>query len=153
RPLHPLHLRILRLDHVVLIWRMRAVAVSQAEVSGRQMQGIAREYVSGPRTSAARQNDGIDSILFVNRNLRLNDSRAEGRAVGIVPAGHVHFDVAEALLSQMRLERCESLARLHVGHQPQIEFGDGPMRKNGLAAGSGVAADQAFDVYRWPRLK
>ena len=34
----------------------------------------------------------------------------------------------------------------HIGNEAEVEFSGGPVRKNGLAAGSGIAADQTFDV-------
>jgi hypothetical protein len=43
-----LYLGIGRLDQIVLIRRMRARAVSQAEMPGRQIQGRVGEHVSGP---------------------------------------------------------------------------------------------------------
>ena len=51
----------------------------------------------------------------------------------------------------MRLERGERLGGSHVGDEPHVNFRDGTSRQNCLAAGSSVAADQAFDIHGWSR--
>src|SRR2546423_644445 len=71
--LNALHLRIARLDHVILVGRVGAAAMSQAEVSGGQAQRVAGEDVSRPGAAEARQNDGINAGAVIDRSLRAND--------------------------------------------------------------------------------
>src|SRR5438105_4673233 len=47
----------------------RAVSVTHTEMSGWQLQRVAGEDVSRPRSGAARQNDGIDSLAAIIRDL------------------------------------------------------------------------------------
>ena len=68
--------------------------------------------------------------------------------VGIVAAGHVDFDVAEAVLGEMRFQRGERFLRGHVGDQAHVDFREGFAGQNGFAAWAGVTADEAFDVDR-----
>src|SRR5581483_8523516 len=149
---HPLHLRIRRFDHVILIGGVCSASVPETEMSGGKMQGISREDVSGPGTGATRQDDGIDPALAIHRSLGANKWRVGGCAIRIVAAGHVHLDIAESMLGQMRFECRECLAGLHVWHQPEVYLSYRPVRKDGLAADAGVTPNQSFDVNRRPRL-
>src|SRR5438270_8444922 len=101
RAIYSLHLRITGLDHVILIGRMRSAAVTETEVTGRQMQWLASENISRPRTCKPGKHDGINAGVLVHRLRRANDSRIRRRAGGIVSAGHVHLDIAETMVSQM----------------------------------------------------
>ena len=51
----------------------------------------------------------------------------------------------------MRFESGEGFGGGHVRNETQVEFGDRLSGKNGFSAGAGVAADEAFDVYRGAR--
>ena len=53
----------------------------------------------------------------------------------------------------MRLERGQRFVGFHVRHQAHIDLGHRAMRKNGFAARTGVAAHQAFNIHRRPRLQ
>src|SRR5438132_10127137 len=136
--------------HYSFIRRVRAAAVSHAEMSGGEMQWIAGEHVSRPRSCAARQNDGINSLAAIKSHLRTNERSVGGSAVRVVAARHVDFDIAESVLRKMGFQRGERLVGFHVRHEAKIELGDGAVRKNRLPARSGVAADQAFDIHRGP---
>jgi hypothetical protein len=74
-------------------------------------------------------------------------SGAVDAVLGVVAAGDVHFDVAEAAFGEVRFESGDGVVLLHVGDETHIDFGDGAMREDGLAARAGVAADEAFDVH------
>ncbi len=80
--------------------------------------------------------------------LRPHDGRVGRRRGRIVAPGHVHVDVAIALVGEVLLELLERFGRLHVRHQPQVELGDRLVREDGLSARAGVAADQPLDVDR-----
>src|SRR5215472_64057 len=71
---HALYFRVFRFDEVILIWGMRAAAVAQAEMPGRQTQRITGEDVAWPGAGEARQNHGIDAVLFVHSRSGANDS-------------------------------------------------------------------------------
>ena len=68
--------------------------------------------------------------------------------VGIVAAARLDLDVAEAALGEVRLEGGHGAVVGHVGHQAEVELGDGAVRQHGLAARTGVAGDQPLDVHR-----
>ena len=53
----------------------------------------------------------------------------------------------------MCFQRCQRVGRFHVWHKAHVDLRDRAMRQNCFAAGSGIAADQTFDVYRWLRFK
>src|SRR5207302_11067550 len=125
-------------------------AVSHAEVTGGKMQGVAGEDVSRPRSRAARQNDGINSLAAIKSHLRTDERSVGGSAVRIVASSHVDFDIAESVLGKMGFQRGERLVGFHVRHEAKIELGDGAVRKNRLPARSGVAADQALDIHAGP---
>src|SRR5262249_15570031 len=54
RPAESLHLRVARLNAVVLAGRVRAGAMTHAKVTGRQAERRAREEITGPRAGRAR---------------------------------------------------------------------------------------------------
>src|SRR5438874_2834905 len=66
------NLRIAALDQVVLVRRVRAAAVAEAEVARGQLQGRAGEDVPGPRPGVARPEQRIDAGLLVRLHLRPN---------------------------------------------------------------------------------
>src|SRR2546428_427546 len=70
RAIHPLDLRILRVDHVILVGSVSAAAVAEAEVARRQSQGRAGEDVTRPRACEAWQDHGVDSVFSVDFSLR-----------------------------------------------------------------------------------
>src|SRR5689334_22656617 len=117
-------------------------------MASRKAKRIARENVAGPRAGEARKNHRVDAILFVDGGGCANDGRIGGSGSGIVAAGHVDIDVAEAFFREMRFEQGEGFGSGHVGNEAQIELGDGFAGKNGLAAGAGVAADESFYIDR-----
>ena len=53
----------------------------------------------------------------------------------------------------MRFERRGRIGHLHVRHETHVDLGHRAMRQDGLAARTGVAADEAFDVHRRLRLE
>src|SRR5437899_11916503 len=103
-----LDLRVARLDDVVLVGSVGAAAVAEAEVARGEAQGVAGEDVAGPGASETRKNDRIDAVLAIDGDRGLDDGGVGGRAGGVVAAGHVDFDVAEAALGEMGFERGES---------------------------------------------
>src|SRR2546427_7856471 len=132
---------------------MCAAAVSHAEMTGGEMQWIAGENVSRPRSRATRQNDGIDPLAAIKSYLRANQRRSGRSAVRVVASSHVDFDIAKAMLGKMGFQRGERLVGFHVRHEAKIELGDGAVGKNRLAARTGVAANEAFDVDSGTRLQ
>ena len=144
RAVEALDFRVRGFDDVIFVRRMRAAAVAESEMSGRQLERFAGEDVTGIRTGVARPEQRVDSELFVGCQLRLDQCRIFRCGRRIVPAGHVHFDVAEAALRQMGLQRGKRVRRFHVGHESHVDFRDGAMRQNRFAAGAGVAADRVL---------
>src|SRR5271157_4454165 len=59
-------LGVLRLDDVVFVRRVRAVAVAQAEVAGRQLQRVSGKYVTGPGPGIARPHYRVDASALVD---------------------------------------------------------------------------------------
>src|SRR5437870_13344448 len=103
------------------------------------MQGVAGEDVSRPRSRAARQNDGINSLAAIKRHLRTDERSVGGSAVRIVASSHVDFNIAKAMLGKMGFQRGDRLVSFHIRHEAKIEFGNSAVRKNRLAARAGVA--------------
>ena len=89
RAVEALDLRVRRLDHVVLVGRVRAAAVAEAEVAGRQLQRLAGEDVARLRAGVARPEDRIDAAPPVDGELRADERRVGRGAVRVVAAGHV----------------------------------------------------------------
>src|SRR5215472_18353572 len=145
---HALHFGIAGFDDVILIRRVRAIAVAETEMSGRQAKRSAGKNVSGPGAREARKNHRVDAILFVDRGGGSNDPGIDGRGIGVVAAGHVYIDIAETFFREMRLEQGEGFGGGHVRNEAEVELGDGFAGKNRLPAGAGVAANKAFDVHR-----
>src|SRR5439155_1007461 len=133
--------------------RISTTATVKLEMIGGELQRFAGESVTRIRAGIARPKQGIDSESFVSCDLRFDQRRIFRRAGRVVAAGHVHFDIAEAALRQMRLQRRERVGRFHVWHKAHVDLRDRAMRQNCFAAGSGIAADQTFDVYRRLRFK
>ena len=71
----------------------------------------------------------------------------------VVSAAHVHFDIGKPVLRQMRFQLGERIGCRHVRHQAHVDFCHRLVRQHGLAAGTGVARDQSFDVDRRPGLQ
>src|SRR2546430_7215975 len=109
-----LHVRIRGFDYVIFIGGVRAISVAHAEMTGGEVQRIAGKDVSRPRSGAARQNDGINSLAAIIGNLGADQRSVGGSAVWIVASGHVYFDVAEAAFCEMRLQRRESFVSFHI---------------------------------------
>src|SRR5246127_3116462 len=150
---HSLHPFVLRFDDVILVGRVGSTAVTEPEMAGSEVQGFVGEHVTGPRTCAAREHDGIDVVAPVDSGLGANEPGVGRSAVGIVSARHVDFDVAETMLGQMSFQSGKSFGGLHVGDEAHFDFRDGAVGKNGFSARTGVAAYQAFNVYGWARLQ
>src|SRR6202167_968912 len=146
RPINALHLRIGRVNQVILIGRVGAFAMSQSEMASGQAQGIAGEDVAGPRSWTARQNDRIDYGTSIYLYFGFDDSGVGGGAVGIVAARHIDLYVAKSLLSEVRLQGRQSFGCGHVGHEAQIHFRDRTVWKNCLSARPGVSPNQALDI-------
>ena len=77
--------------------------MAHAKVAGGEAKRVVGKDVARPRSGAARQDYGINSFAFIECDLRTNQRRVRGRAVGIVSACHVHFNVAEAMFREMVL--------------------------------------------------
>src|SRR5207247_4712583 len=101
RSVETLYLRVRRFDDVIFVGRVGAAAVTEAEMAGSKLERFAGEHVTGIRASVARPQERIDSEFFVTRDLRFDEGGISRCARGIVSAGHVHFDVAEATLRQV----------------------------------------------------
>src|SRR5689334_957923 len=124
--------------------------MSQAKVASRKIEGRTGKYIARPGTSKAWHNDWINPRAFIYRMFGADQRGISRRGGWIITAGHVHFDVAKAVLRQMGFERSQRVRGGHVRHQPHIYLGNSAMRENGLSAGAGVAAHQAFNIHRWP---
>ena len=61
---------------------MRAAAVAESEVSSRQLKRFAGEDVTGIRTGVARQEQRVDSELFVFANCAWINAESFDVAVG-----------------------------------------------------------------------
>src|SRR5215472_6927473 len=94
---HAQHLGIAGLDDVILIGRMRAIAMAESEVSGGQAKRLAGENVTRPGACQARKDHRVDAVVFVHRRGGANDRGIGGRGSGVVAAGHVDVDIAETL--------------------------------------------------------
>src|SRR5207249_11731703 len=68
-------LRVRRLDHEVLVGRVGAAAVAEAEMAGGELERLAGEDDAGIRARVARQHDRVEPRLPVDRQLRLDDRR------------------------------------------------------------------------------
>jgi hypothetical protein len=73
RAIQPLHLGVLRLYDVVLIRRVCAASMSQAEVACRQAQRLAGEDVARPGPGAARPEYRVDPGSAVHCGLRADE--------------------------------------------------------------------------------
>ena len=79
---------------------------------------------------------------------RLHDAAVLRRFGRIVAAGDVDFDIAEAArIAGARAVCASASARVWFGTRRKIELRRAAAGQNGLAAGAGVAGDQAFDVH------
>src|SRR6516165_12243459 len=96
RAIQPLHLRVGRLDEVVLVGRMRAGAVSHAEVARGQAERCVGEHAPRPGPGRARPQQRIDTELPVRPELCLYEAAVRIRLGRVVAAAHVGLDVAEA---------------------------------------------------------
>src|SRR5439155_11537575 len=130
---------------VIFVRRMCAAAVPETEMSGCKFQGFARKDVTWIRAGVARPQQRIDSGFLVSRDLRLYERGIGGCARGIVTARHVHFDVAEPALGQMRFQRRERVGGFHVWHEPHVDLRYRAMRQNGFAARTCVTANQTLN--------
>ena len=122
-------------------------------MAGSELQRFTGKDVTWIRTCVPRPEQRIDSEFFVGRDLCLDERRISRRARRIVTAGHIHFDVAETALRQMRLQRSESVGGFHVGHETHVDLRNSAMRQDCFATRACVAADESFDVHRWLRFK
>ena len=115
-------------------------------MSGGKIERFGSEDVSRPRASGSGPKHGIEAEFAVRGDLGLNELGVRGSLRGIVAAGHVDFDIAEAVFGKMVFEKRESAGGGHVRNQAHIDFGDGAVRENSLATGTGIARDQSFNV-------
>src|SRR5437764_10631801 len=92
---------------------MRSVPVPKAKVARRQTERVAGKHVARPGSCQTRHDHRINLMAPVNAQRRLNNSSVRGCAVGIVAAGHVHFDVAEAAFRKMRDRKSTRLNSSH----------------------------------------
>src|ERR1700687_4688180 len=74
---HALDLGIFRFDDVVLIGGVRAASVAEAKGARRQVERLAGEYVTGPRSRASRENDRVNPALAIHFGLN-TDERGVG---------------------------------------------------------------------------
>src|SRR5258708_1761913 len=89
---HTLDLGIFRFDNVVLVGSVRAASMAEAKRARRQVERLTGEYVTGPRTRAARENDRINPAFAIHFGLNTNERGVGGRAVGIVSPAPADFD-------------------------------------------------------------
>src|SRR5215471_21725151 len=61
RAVEALHLRIRRLNHIILVRRMRTAAVTKTEMAGWQPERIPCEDITGPGAGQPRHDDGINA--------------------------------------------------------------------------------------------
>src|SRR5882672_2878247 len=66
RGVEPVQPGIARLDQVVLVGGVRAAAVAQSEVAGRQLERLAGEHVARPGAGEPRPQDRLDPGLLVD---------------------------------------------------------------------------------------
>src|SRR3972149_4770424 len=116
RAVHARHLGVRRLDDEILIRRMRAVPVSQAELPGREPERCSGEGDAGPGAREPGPEDRIDPQLTIGGDLRLEQLRVRRGLGGIVAAGHAYRDVAKAVLGQVGLEQRQRALGGHVGY-------------------------------------
>ena len=86
----------------------------------------------------------------IDRDLRLDERRIRGASGRIVAAGHIDFDIAEAALREVRLQRGERAGAVMSGTSRRSSFATARCGRTVLPPGPGVAADQSFDVHRRP---
>src|SRR6267378_8315147 len=100
---HTLDFGIFRFDDVVLVRRVRAASVTEAEGASGQVKRLAGEDVARPRAGAARKNYGVDTAFAVDLSFDSNERGVRRSAVGIIAAGHADFYVAETFLGKMEV--------------------------------------------------
>src|SRR5215469_5035578 len=104
---HALYPGIAGLDHVILIGRMRPVAVAKSEMPGGQAKGLAGENVTRPGARQPRKDHRVDAVLFVHGGGGANDDGIGGRGSGVVAAGHVYVDIPETFFREVGFEQRE----------------------------------------------
>jgi len=67
--IHPLHLFVPGLDHIVFIRGMGSTAMTESEMTCREVQWFVRKDISGPGTGTPRQHKGINTAAHVHSNL------------------------------------------------------------------------------------
>src|SRR5947199_9558351 len=98
RAIESLYFRVRRFDDVIFVRRMCAGAVTEPEMSGRELERFAGKDISWIRAGVAWPQQRIDSEFLVRRGLRGYERGIGGCARWIVTARHVHFNVPEAAL-------------------------------------------------------
>src|SRR5438093_3453740 len=93
--------RVRRLDYEVLVGRVRAAAMAETVVAGRETDRRVGEDVAGIRAGKTRQQDRVDPAALQHREHRLDDRRIGGRGRRVVAAARIHFDVAESALGEV----------------------------------------------------
>src|SRR6516165_5090946 len=94
---HALHPGIAGLDHVILIGRMRPVAVAESEMPGGQAKGLAGENVTRPGARQPRKGHRVDAVLFIHGGGGANDGGIGGRGSGVVAADSAVIRAAAAV--------------------------------------------------------
>ncbi len=87
------------------------------------------------------------SFLYV-AELAADQDAVFGNLGRIVAARDIRLDVGEAMLVEMRAEFLLGLGARLVGDETEVELRDGAAGQHGLAAGTGIARDEPFDIDR-----
>ena len=116
-------------------------------MAGGHFERLAGKHVTGPGAGKARHFDRVDACAVVNGFFGAGNQCVHWSTGRVVSAGDVHFDIAEAMLGEMRFERGRRFRSFHIGHKAQIHFRNGASGQNGFPAGAGVTGDESFDIY------
>src|SRR4051812_20275748 len=98
-----LNFGIWRFDDEILVRSVRPTAVSEAPMSGRQPQRLARHPVPRPRPGLPRPGVRLNIQPLAQAGGPPNYGRFRRRVGRIETAGHVDLDVAEPALREVRL--------------------------------------------------
>ena len=128
---------------------MRATAAARTELAAGMLSGGPVKMTPG-QLPADRADIviGIFAVASVSL-LGLDQGAVLVRLGRAVAAGDVHLDVAEAALGEVRLQLAATASSLVMSGTSRMSiFASARSRQDRLAAGPGIAADQALDVDR-----
>src|SRR5262245_48771185 len=101
---------------------MRALAVAEAEMAGGELERRAREDVARPGPAAPRPQYRVDARALVDVRGDAHQARAGRGRRRVVAAADVHFDVAKAVLCEMRFQLPHGAVPRHVRHESKVEL-------------------------------